>query len=286
MIELLKALNQKPIAYYPIYRKIVGSTTGGILLSQLMYWFSKKEKIFKTDKEIMSETLLTEKELKNAKKLIKELDFISVTREGIPAKTYYEIDWEKFQTCLDQSDNTDGTNGPNCSGPKGKPIIVKSLTENTTENTTENKNNNKKDFSFSIKKQTQYENLSVEYKDKLKGYAVVKDGGYCLESFLNHHISKGTTFKDWSRAYNTWISNTNKFQKIDTTLYSKTIPHPKLGELYVEYGTRKAWSKDFEFVAEFNEVVQPMNEVVEEQQTYDNNQVSSILGNLADQHRV
>jgi hypothetical protein len=144
MKQILRELNQKPIAYYPVYRKLTGSTTGGILLSQLMYWFSKKDKIFKIDREIMEETLLTEKELKNAKKLIKNLDFITVSREGLPAKTYYEIDWEKFENCLkdddetvqtsdDETDKQDCPNGPNSMGQKVQTYIVKSLTENTTE---------------------------------------------------------------------------------------------------------------------------------------------------------
>ena len=144
MKQILRELNQKPIAYYPVYRKITGSTTGGILLSQLMYWFSKKDKIFKIDKEIMEETLLTEKELKNAKRLIKNLDFIAVSREGLPAKTYYEIDWEKFENCLkddyktvqtsdDETAKQDCPNGPNSMEPKGQTYIVKSLTETTTE---------------------------------------------------------------------------------------------------------------------------------------------------------
>jgi len=97
MKNILKQLHQKPIAYYPIYRQITGTTTGGLLLSQLMYWFSKKDKIFKTDKEIMSETLLTKKEMENAKKSIKSLGFITVSREGVPAKTSYKIDWSKTE---------------------------------------------------------------------------------------------------------------------------------------------------------------------------------------------
>ena len=151
MKQILRELNQKPIAYYPVYRQITGSTTGGILLSQLMYWFAKKDKIFKTDKEIMEETLLSEKELKNAKKLIKQLDFITVSREGIPAKTYYEIDWEKFENCLQKKDKTvqtseserdkqDCPNGPNCTVPNGQSNKNNNY---STETTTEKKSKKK-----------------------------------------------------------------------------------------------------------------------------------------------
>ncbi|RXJ86933.1 hypothetical protein [Arcobacter sp. CECT 8985] len=142
MKHILKQLNQKPIAYYPVYREITGSTTGGILLSQLMYWFSKKDKIFKTDKEIMEETFLTRKELENAKKLIKKLDFITVSREGLPAKTYYEIDWNEMLSSLHHWGKLEKPKGENTTPPKVKTLLPQTgkhsiYTENTTENTTE-----------------------------------------------------------------------------------------------------------------------------------------------------
>ena len=151
MKQILRELNQRPIAYYPVYRNITGSTTGGILLSQLMYWFAKKDKIFKTDAAIMEETFLTKKELENAKKLIKNLDFITVSREGIPAKTYYEIDWKKFEKALDfsskkeeSSNNQTGkqvsTNGGNCVPPKGESNKNNNF---NTETTTEKKSKKK-----------------------------------------------------------------------------------------------------------------------------------------------
>jgi len=162
MRQLLKELSQKPIAYYPIYRKITGSTTGGILLSQLMYWFSKKNKIFKTDTEIMEETLLTKKEMENAKKLIKKLDFIIVSREGIPAKTYYEIEWDLFEnymiknienretSCTNKGKQV-STNGGNCTPPMVETNKNNNFnTETTTETTTEKTSKKVKTTPFDI----------------------------------------------------------------------------------------------------------------------------------------
>ena len=95
--DFLRALNERPVAFYPVYRRVTGSVTAGLLLSQLMYWFaaSKADKIHKTDAEIAAETGLSEKEMKTAKRAIKGLGFIRVTREGLPARTYYEIDWSR-----------------------------------------------------------------------------------------------------------------------------------------------------------------------------------------------
>lgn len=157
MKNLLQQLHQRPIAYYPIYRDITGSTTAGILLSQLMYWFSIQDKIYKTDAEIMQEVKLTKKELENAKKLIKKVTFLTVSLEGVPAKTFYKIDWKKYQnlltkfveknggnkippkgeTVLPKTEEQDSTKGGNRVPPKGETINDISMTETTTETTTE-----------------------------------------------------------------------------------------------------------------------------------------------------
>ncbi|MCD8213117.1 MAG: hypothetical protein LUC34_03550, partial [Campylobacter sp.] len=77
----LRELNARPIALYPVYIEYTGSVTAGLLLSQIMFYFSsfKKDKIFKTDEEIREETKLSEKELRNEKSRIKNIPFITIS---------------------------------------------------------------------------------------------------------------------------------------------------------------------------------------------------------------
>ena len=142
---VMRGLNQKPITYYPLYRDLTGSLQGAVLLSQLMYWFSTKDKIYKTDKDFQSETNLNDYELKTAKNAIKKLGFVTVTREGIPAITYYKIDWSKYFDCIKNSiKSTDSRISPNLIDDNRQTRstdIADLYTENTTENT--NKDSNK-----------------------------------------------------------------------------------------------------------------------------------------------
>jgi len=89
---LFDELNDKPIVYHRIYTKITGSITGGLLLSQLIYWDRKMKhkKFYKTDDNFCQETGMTLEELKTAKKKVNK--FVQITREGIPAKTHYKVD--------------------------------------------------------------------------------------------------------------------------------------------------------------------------------------------------
>jgi hypothetical protein len=140
---LMQALHQRPIAYYPIYRTITGSTTAGILLSQVLFWHSGFGKKFhKTDDEVIEVTHLSPKELRGAKALLKGLDFVSITAEGVPARTHYDIDYElllaavqKGQTSLAQRAKLCGPKGLNCVGQKGQTYITKTTTKTTTKKT-------------------------------------------------------------------------------------------------------------------------------------------------------
>ena len=94
MKNLLINLNQRPIAVYPIYIKLTGSVNAGLLLSQIMYWYGamKGRTFYKSDAEIMEETMLSVNELRHAKLRLKQMSFIKISLHGIPAKTHYTID--------------------------------------------------------------------------------------------------------------------------------------------------------------------------------------------------
>jgi len=136
---VLQALNQRPVAYMPAYRDLAGSIAGGVLLSQIMYWWAATggRKFYKTDAELMAETGLSKKELETAKKRVKELNFISVSLEGMPARTYYDVDEEKLASALVELVSPNRGNkvpqiGETCLSLNGET----DLTENTTETTT------------------------------------------------------------------------------------------------------------------------------------------------------
>jgi hypothetical protein len=143
---ILMGYNQNPIAYYPIYRSVTGSTTAAIALSQLLFWHTavKCRKFYKTDAEIREETRLTENEWRTAKKIIKGLDFVSIEVKGVPARTYYDFDYlllaeavgkaaeSEIQSSYVESTKLGQLNPRNKDGG-----IHTTITENTTENTTE-----------------------------------------------------------------------------------------------------------------------------------------------------
>jgi len=93
VINILEQLNQKPIQYYEIYSKIVGSITSGVLLSYLIsLWYKNKEQPFSiTDKDLCNILCLGKYELKKAKNDITKLEIIQTSRQGLPARTHYTI---------------------------------------------------------------------------------------------------------------------------------------------------------------------------------------------------
>lgn len=72
--------------------------------------------------------------------------------------------------------------------------------------------------SFNLSRQSNYENLSKEYKEKLK----IKCVGYSkkrqipeteFEKFVAYHRSKGSKYINWLMAYVTWCNNYSKWNK-------------------------------------------------------------------------
>ena len=110
MIDVNSAENC--IAYYPIYTKITGSVTCGILLSQIMYWYKKMEgkEFYKTNADLESETGLTSKEIKTAKNKLRELGLISIVKKGLPPKSHYIINETKLQDIVIKFQGISGEN--------------------------------------------------------------------------------------------------------------------------------------------------------------------------------
>lgn len=107
----LKALHQKPISYYPIHAKIMGGVAAGVVLSQIMFRYSIN-KLYISDKELRRMTGVSDRELRAAKKTLKSLPFVKVSLVGLPAKTLYEIDEEKYlETIAAIPPDSDGTPG-------------------------------------------------------------------------------------------------------------------------------------------------------------------------------
>jgi len=142
MKEVLIALNQQPIAVYPIYIDITGSMTAGVLLSQVMYWDSKMKgnEFYKNDAEFMQETRLTQSEFKTAKKIIGDLPFITIQRKGVPCRTWYSVNHSSLLVVLQQfsSSFTYELGSRLSTSQRGVNLRTIIGTENTTEITTEN----------------------------------------------------------------------------------------------------------------------------------------------------
>lgn len=104
--------------------------------------------------------------------------------------------------------------------------IKKELKEREEESIGEN---TKKSFSFSLKRDTHYDNLSDEYKHKLKAKCLVIDGNLeRYENFTQSLRSKASyKYKDFSLVYMAWDKEKN-YQ------HHKPIPEPALGADWIQ----------------------------------------------------
>lgn len=102
--HLLNGLSIRPVSYYKVYKEVAGSTVSGIMLSQLVYWFTatNKDLIYKIDEDWVDELDLSDAEIRGGKSKLKELDFLLIESRGTPAKTHYEIDWDLLAIAIEK----------------------------------------------------------------------------------------------------------------------------------------------------------------------------------------
>lgn len=77
--------------------------------------------------------------------------------------------------------------------------------------------NEKKEFSFSLSRETQYENVSSEYKEKLKEEIEKLNLSLSYEDFTDSLIAKGYKYKNFLLAYKTWCKKDFNKNKSSTT---------------------------------------------------------------------
>ena len=152
MKNFLINLNQRPIAVYPIYIKLTGSVNAGLLLSQIMYWYGamKGRTFYKSDAEIMEETMLSVNELRHAKLRLKQMSFIKISLHGIPAKTHYTIDDKLLISEINECSLVDSTKlnklKPRNYNSDFNETNTEITSENTTKNTSDISSKNSKEF--------------------------------------------------------------------------------------------------------------------------------------------
>ena len=108
-----------------------------------------------------------------------------------------------------------------------KQNVIDPLTNclETKESKTINKTINKKEFSFSLSKETQYENLSSEYKEKLKEEIEKLNLSLSYEDFVDSLIAKGYKYKNFLIAYKNWCKKDFNKNKSNTTNNTSEWPN-------------------------------------------------------------
>lgn len=91
--DALRQLHMRPVAYYPAYTEIMGSISGGVILSQLLYWWAVQDghKFHVRDEDLARQTRASEWEMRTAKDRMRKLTWMTISREGMGRKTFYSI---------------------------------------------------------------------------------------------------------------------------------------------------------------------------------------------------
>jgi len=159
-------IGSKQIAFNRDIAEFLGNDiTCAIFINQLLYWWQKgkhQDKIFKSDKEFYNECGLTKRMCKRAREKLKEIDWISYKKEGIPPINHYYINIEKIAEDLTEWVQQKSQN-VTINGDKMLPALVTKSTQYSKEYT---KNTTKNNNSFSVKTEKELQSNSSNQQQK------------------------------------------------------------------------------------------------------------------------
>lgn len=147
--QLVIRLLQRPIAFYPIFAEIAGTTDAGIMLSQAWYWTQRLDAerdgwFYKSWQEWQTETSLGRRQQDTAKAKLKSAGLIETRQEGLNRTLHFRIHRENFLSAL-KSHCTNPGNGMHNPGQSNAPNGGQQSTnpgnvhaENTSEITSKN----------------------------------------------------------------------------------------------------------------------------------------------------
>lgn len=255
--QTIKALGN-PVVLHSNLTKFLGSITASAFLSHMMYWSDKTTNplgVYKTCEQITDETGLSKKEQMTARKILRELGLIVETHKRLEHRLYYRFDSHAFDewfgqqlakssqatkgdvaTCqkdLPPSANTDHPELTKQTAPKcqnSTSLYTKITTKNTTKITTKSEGKKRTAIADTPtppkrkKSPTEFPSELQPTPNQIKKCQTLGfDVNALFEHFSSHHQAKGSRFVDWSRAFDTWIINQQKFAK------------PKLDKLAVNH---------------------------------------------------
>lgn len=104
--QALRALG-RPVFYYPVIGRALGSNDAAVFLGNFMYWegkqADKKSKwIFKSAVDILEETGLKRSRQENAREILSKFGIIEEKKEDFPPKIYYRFNWETLDKVVSE----------------------------------------------------------------------------------------------------------------------------------------------------------------------------------------
>lgn len=102
LLRLFKALNERVIAFHPVYAKLAGGVGPGIFLQQAVYWSLKTDDgwFYKETKDFEKETTLSRHEQDTARRNLTELGVLEERRSGDHAVLNYRINFEVLERAI------------------------------------------------------------------------------------------------------------------------------------------------------------------------------------------
>ena len=140
----IAAMNLDGVLYYPSLGRMLGSTTAGLMLCQLIYW-SRRTKdedgwIWKTQDNFNEELSLSRREQETARRVLRKSGLVDEQKRGVPARLFYRVNFDvliekcgvSVQPSMADSARQERTNPPSSDGGIRQTFLTETTSETTS----------------------------------------------------------------------------------------------------------------------------------------------------------
>lgn len=110
LVNVIKAVLRRPIAYHRVFAELAGKTSAGVMLSQAWYWSHRTDDddgwFYKTRDDWFDETGMTRTEQETARKRLLERGLLEEKLAGMPGKMHYRVNVERIVSLLAENPPT------------------------------------------------------------------------------------------------------------------------------------------------------------------------------------
>lgn len=207
-MSVLKSLmgGSQVVGFYPNLARALGGAKAGLFFCQLSFWMGDAREVDRSGSEFEAATALTLDEQRGAREILLSKKAITITRRGVPARLFYQINWDVVEGLL----STLATGSGNSRTEAEIPEPVREIPELSIPRDPEKRKREKNIYTVPHRIPEDFSLSPAMLEYALKQGIVPDQVPATFDNFKTFYQGKGTKWLRWDICFQRWCHENNK----------------------------------------------------------------------------